>query len=305
MKPGPRPQISPEQLAQISARYPHEDNDALAADFGITKMKVRNWAHKYGWKKSPAYMLNLKKQALAQRNINFAARSPIYLRADELAKRYPHESNLILAQEFGVGVDHLVKIAIQRGLKKSDARIKEAYHEARVNRGFHEIDGKLIDCANEHRATGMTITSAVSYTGGTESGVTAAIRRLVRDGKLLRVEGRPIRFFADSQSVRDFEANRESIAAETLAAKNARKRAAETEARGKASQRKREAAKRHIGPAHSTEEAILPTGVKIMRLYTPPIDYRYQVAPGAEVPRLFSLVPVGVNPITGQSWGQA
>jgi hypothetical protein len=164
---------------------------------------------------------------------------------------------------------------------------------------------KLIDCAHSEREQGMTIRSAMAYTGGTESGITAAVRRLVSEGKLFRVEGRPIRFFADAQSAREHDANKGSIAEETLKAKNARKRAAEAESRGKAAELRKAAEKRPMGPAYSTEEAILPSGDKITRLHTPPGDYRYQVLPGDDIPRVFSLVPVGVNPMTGRSWSAA
>jgi hypothetical protein len=60
-----------------------------------------------------------------------------------------------------------------------------------------------------------------------------------------------------------------------------------------------------VGAAPRTEpmQIVVPVGVVVQRAPAIRYDLRYQCPPNADVPRVFSMVPLGVNPITGRAWG--
>jgi len=226
-------------------------------------------------------------------------------RLAELAQRYPHESNQSLMDEFGVTKVFLRNKAKVLRWLKSDDRRKLAYVEMGNTRSGSPFRQALVEFMRKQGAEGVTTKSCMDEFKGSIHTMANALLDLTNAGTIHRVSGNPAHWFATQKDAELFKKARDAERHAVEAARIERKRSAETEARAKASQRTKAAEKRSMGPAYSTEQAILPTGIKITRLCTPPVDYRYQVVPGDDIPRVFSLVPVGVNPMTGRSWSAA
>jgi hypothetical protein len=62
-------------------------------------------------------------------------------------------------------------------------------------------------------------------------------------------------------------------------------------------------AKAGAAPRKEPVQIVVPAGVVVQRAPAIRYDVRYQCHPAEQVPRLFSMVPVGVNPMTGRDWG--
>jgi hypothetical protein len=62
-------------------------------------------------------------------------------------------------------------------------------------------------------------------------------------------------------------------------------------------------AKAGAAPRKEPVQIVVPAGVVVQRAKTMNPDPRYQCHPAEQVPRVFSMVPVGVNPMTGRDWG--
>jgi len=220
--------------------------------------------------------------------------------------RYPHVSNEQLAAEFGVTVGFCKNRAKRFGLSKSAARVTEYRNENQAQRMDRSpIIGALLAHIDSRRSQGATLASAVESTGRHEGGVWNALQRLVETGRAVRVDGKPLTYFTNPVHAREFivARDRESIAA--AQATQARKRSEEAAQRSEQAMRKVRAKEGGKATAFKLQEAITPAGVKVTRVLTAPVDLRYQCIPGADVPRLFSIVPPGRDPMTGREWGRA
>lgn len=301
-KRGPSPRLTPDQLTELARRYPHEGNHALAEAFGLTWVFVRNLAAKMGLKKTAERIVERRKTDAHARH---AAGNSSWLLPDarlpEFIARYPHVSNAELAVEFGVSPRFCKNKGYDLGLKKTAARISMARGD---RLGKHPRVTPLRDTIHAHveaqrsrGATAATITSALCESSGQ---VATAIRHMTDGGRLIRIAGRPNVYFTNPVWAREHleTKNREQIAA--AQATQARKRAAEASERAKVHAKAAAAS----WPAFEVKQSTTPAGVKVTRVVMPPVDGRYLCAPGADVPRVFSMVPPGRDPMTGREWGQ-
>jgi hypothetical protein len=212
-------------------------------------------------------------------------------RMAELVARYPHVSNEQLAAEFGVNVKFCKNKAKKLGLNKTAKRLTEARIENRAKMvcvsPLREAIANYITSCRSRGASVAAMTAALSEHHGS---VSNAVRHMVDAGRVIEVAGRPNTFFVDQTFADEFSAGRERERLAAEQATKARKRAAEAARRSEEAMRKVRAREREAN---------------IDRAFTPNYDTRYQVGPGDEIPRVFSLVPVGVNPMTGRSWSAA
>lgn len=80
-----------ERVATLTARYPHEDTAALAAELGVTYIAVKMRARKLGLRKSAAYLSAINGQADGRR-------AHLFKPGNDYAgyqRRYPELASLI------------------------------------------------------------------------------------------------------------------------------------------------------------------------------------------------------------------
>lgn len=224
-----------------------------------------------------------------------------------LAQRYPHEANIPLAAAFGISFKALANLAHARRWFKSRERFCAAKAEAIAVRNAKrppkapkpakvtrettaaDLQPVLLGLARDARTSGLTKFGAMEMTGQTLPVVTLALEALTDSKQITRIECKPLRWFADPVHAREYLAERQKAVLE--AARSRRVAPNDTRPADPAPRRMSEPA------------AAAPAGTAVTRHQQwPGYDPRYHVCPGAEVPRLFSLVPPGCDPMTGRAW---
>jgi len=224
-----------------------------------------------------------------------------------LAQRYPHEANIPLAAAFGLTFKSLTNMAHDRGWRKSHDRARAAKVEAIAVRNAKRppkapkpakvtrettaaaLEPVLLSLARDARTSGLTKFGAMEITGQTLPVVTLALEALTDSKQITRIECKPLRWFADPVHAREYLVERQKAVLEA--------------ARGRSVAPKDTRPADPIGRRMSEPATAAPAGVAVTRHQTwPGYDPRYQVCPGAEVPKLFSLVPPGCDPMTGRAW---
>jgi hypothetical protein len=156
------------------------------------------------------------------------------------------------------------------------------------------------------RPDGFTQIEARRATGLTSAAIGVTLWQMTRAGDLhaAHVRGEYKRWFVDPTAAREYGLQ----GARTVAPVGLPRRRAKTSAQDRpgvpmAQVRPSEQYARRTATERRELPMVLPAGVKVIKGPCCVHDPRYQVMPGAEVPRVFSVVPPGVDPMTGRGWG--
>ncbi len=110
---------SREELAEFKRIYGTRTDDDLSRIFGRNVESIREVAKTHALAKDKAFIRKLRGEA-STRMPRWAPEELEFLR-----RKYPTESNLLIAQELGRSVKSVVSKAHNLGLKKSPARLRE------------------------------------------------------------------------------------------------------------------------------------------------------------------------------------
>jgi hypothetical protein len=225
-------------------------------------------------------------------------------RAD-LAKRYPHESNDALAERYGCEVHSIKNLAAVNGWKKSKERRTEAAQRGKPG----ELRAAIRQYAST-RPDGFTQVEVRKAVGMTAMRVSKCLWVMTNAGELhaARSDGAQKRWFSCPTAAREFElAKAQAVLAQPDAAPAPAAASSYGRRQGLPMSQVRPAEQyaRQTAAARRELPAVVPEGVKVTRARTINYDPRYSVAPDAVVPRLFSVVPPGVDPMTGRAWGMS
>lgn len=199
--------------------------------------------------------------------------------------------------------------AMYEGLKKppefrlaaaADA-LRERARKLREVSAYGDLRAAIFTMVETAPSTGISSAQVVQKTGADKERISSLLRKMTISGLLHRaqVQGVPARWFSTAKAASKWTALEvERLAVELAEAKRrASRRAPMPMARpGEQHARQTAAARREM-------PMVIPPWVKVQRAPAIAFDPRYQLAPGADVPRVFSLVPVGVDPMTGRGWG--
>ena len=120
--------------AYLKEHFADTTNEVLAQLFGVNVKTVRRWARRLGLRKTEAFM----QRSRAKRGLcRFYTPEQEEWRRQRIAEVYPdgtEEELQELAKELGVKRHSLVKLALECGVRRSEARMKESMrklHESR------------------------------------------------------------------------------------------------------------------------------------------------------------------------------
>lgn len=120
--------------AYLKEHFADTTNEVLAQLFGVDIKTVRRWARRLGLRKTEAFM----QRSRAKRGLcRFYTPEQEEWRRQRIAEVYPdgtEEELQELAKELGVKRHSLVKLALECGVRRSEARMKENIRKSRETR---------------------------------------------------------------------------------------------------------------------------------------------------------------------------
>lgn len=106
MKPR-RKNVTPDELREMAALYPDNDNMAIAEQFGLSVWSIKSLAYKHGWHKSPKFISRIQSEKAIQYNN---------------AARLNTESAIRKRTETSIRLNHIEKARLHNGLPQKTKR---------------------------------------------------------------------------------------------------------------------------------------------------------------------------------------
>lgn len=120
--------------AYLKEHFADTANEVLAQLFGVDVKTVRRWARRLGLQKTDAFM----QRSRAKRGLcRFYTPEQEEWRRQRIAEVYPDDTEeelQELAKELGVKRHSLAKLALECGVRRSEARMKESMRKSRESR---------------------------------------------------------------------------------------------------------------------------------------------------------------------------
>ena len=106
MKPR-RKNVTPDELREMAALYPDNDNMAIAEQFGLSVWSIKSLAYKHGWHKSPKFISRIQSKKAIQNNN---------------AARLNTDSAIRKRTETSIRLNHIEKARLHNGLPQKTKR---------------------------------------------------------------------------------------------------------------------------------------------------------------------------------------
>lgn len=224
----------------------------------------------------------------------------------ELLARFPHESNAALARHFGITADHVGKFCRKRGLVKSPERMAKVRIESgMINHLAPETKAALLEAFPHHSNAALSlrfnVSSEYARKLGNGAGLRKSLERMAEAKKECVAQLIGAKYGPEQvQQMADMYQTCTNVQIGDIFGCDARTVRRIARRYGWKKQKK----VRNKPPNRRFVDPTLRAPEPAPRLERPATwgDPRYQVAPGAYVPRVFSLVPPGVDPMTGRGW---